>query len=65
MQGHNGPRLAASRPLGERSEPCLATKRPTASHMKSDEGLLESLQRTLETRLSLLCDVVIFSVIPL
>ena len=48
-------RLATSRPLAERSEPCLAAKRPTASdeveglccfvprHMKSDEGLLESL----------------------
>ena len=41
-------RLATSRPLGERSEPCLAAKWPTASdevargrprHMKSDEGL--------------------------
>ena len=33
-----------SKPLGERNEPCLAAKRPTASdevarHMKSDEGL--------------------------
>ena len=28
-------RLATSRPLGERSEPCLAAKRPTAS----DEGV--------------------------
>ena len=39
-------RLATSRPLGERSEPFLAAKRPTAidevfvpRHMKSDEGL--------------------------
>ena len=38
-------RLATSRPLGERSEPCLAAKRPSAGdevaigHMKSDEGL--------------------------
>ena len=37
--------LATSRPLGERSEPCLAEKRPSAGdevargHMKSDEGL--------------------------
>lgn len=42
-------RLATSRPLGERSEPSLAAKQPTASdevtrgHKKSDEGLLESL----------------------
>ena len=44
----SGDRLATSRPLGERSEPFLAAKRPTASyevargrarHMKSDEGL--------------------------
>ena len=37
-------RLATSRPLGERSDPFLAAKRPTASdevprHMKSGEGL--------------------------
>ena len=38
-------RLVTSRPLGERSEPYSAAKRPTASdevvprHMKSDEGL--------------------------
>ena len=38
-------RLATSRPLGERSEPYLAAKRPSAGdevargHMKSDEGL--------------------------
>ena len=39
-------RLAPSRPLGERSEPCLAAKRPTASDdVKSDEELLESLIR--------------------
>ena len=41
----NRPRLATSRPLGERSEPCLPAKRPTASDapyekiLKSDEGL--------------------------
>ena len=34
------PRLATSRPLGERSEPCLAAKRPTVPrHMGSNEGL--------------------------
>ena len=27
------------RPLGERSEPFLAAKRPISRHMKSDEGL--------------------------
>ena len=36
-------RLATSGPLGERSKPYLAAKRPNASgevrHMKSDEGL--------------------------
>ena len=43
-------RLATSRPLGERGEPCLAAKRPTASDdMKSDEGLLESLIRPQQT----------------
>ena len=43
-------RLATSRPLGERSEPCLAARRPTASDdMKSDEGLLESLIRPQQT----------------
>ena len=36
-------RLATSRPLGERSEPFLAAKRPTASDEGSDEGLFESL----------------------
>ena len=34
----------------ERSEPCLAARRPTASDdMKSDEGLLESLIRPQQT----------------
>ena len=35
-------RLATSRPLGKRSEPCLATKRPTASD-KVERGRLVSL----------------------
>ena len=51
----SGARLATSRPLGERSEPFLAAKRPTPSdevargsarHMKSDEGLFWSLVRS-------------------
>ena len=40
--GKRKSRLVTSRPLGERSEPCLATKRPTASDEVA-RGLLVSL----------------------
>ena len=42
LQGLDEDRLATSRPLGERSEPCLAAKRPTAS-VEVARGRLVSL----------------------
>ena len=42
LQGLEEDRLATSRPLGERSEPCLAAKRPTAS-VEVARGRLVSL----------------------
>ena len=44
------PRIATSRPLGERSEPCLATKRPTASDevWNPTKDFFESLNKSLQ-----------------